>query len=127
MVLLEVGFEFPAILPLRVNRFIPKRKELLDHISFRISSDAPLDQSPSEPWGLLDTKLTYSMLATFLDQIIPDMLQNEALGRRNPLLRCVLQLAHKRCLQLGEKQVIILIVQSLHSNLGSRTTYYENC
>lgn len=127
MVLLEVGFEFPAILPIYVNRFVPKRKELLDHVSFRISDDAPLDRSPSEPWGLFDTGLTHDKLATFLDQIIPNMLENEAIKHRNPLSRYVLQLAHKRCMQPGEKQVRILMGRSFESNPGHRASSYEIC
>lgn len=115
MVPLEVGFEFSAVLPVYVNRFVPRRKELLDHISFRIAADEPLDRTPTEPWGLFDYSVTPYRLDYFLDQIIPEMLKSNV--HRKPMLGSVLQLAYKRSQQPFQKDVGIYSLQLPGSNL----------
>jgi hypothetical protein len=111
MVSLKVGFEFEATLLLYVNRFVPKQKDLLDHISFRIASDNPLDRSPTEPWGLHEYRVSYPLLDDFLDRIIQEILKNRSRENRNPLLSSVLQLAYARSLQSDQIDVCIDILR----------------
>jgi hypothetical protein len=107
LVEIRVGIGFHASLPVKVNKFIPIDKVLLEQASFRKSAEVELPHSPwrAGPYGLKDSIISHADLEIFLDEMVKELVENESRKQRDPIWVRTVTTAYQRSLNFARKDV----------------------
>jgi hypothetical protein len=110
LVQIRVGIGFHASLPVKVNKFVPIDNVLIEQASFRKSAEVelPLSPWPAGPYGLKDSIISHADLEKFLDEMIKELVQNEAQKQRDPIWLKTVTTAHQRSQNVALKDVRLL-------------------
>jgi hypothetical protein len=110
LVQIRVGIGFHASLPVKVNKFVPIDKVLLEQASFRKSADFELPLSPwrAGPYGLKDSIISHADLDKFLDEMIQELIPNESQKQRDRIWLKTITTAYQRSQNLARQNVSLL-------------------
>jgi hypothetical protein len=107
LVQIRVGIGFHASLPVKVNKFVPIDKVLLEEASFRKSADVELPLSPwrAGSYGLKDSIISHADLDKFLDEMIQELVPNESQKQRDRIWLKTVATAYQRLQNVARKDV----------------------
>jgi hypothetical protein len=110
LIQIRVGIGFRASLPVKVNKFVPIDKSLLEQASFRKSAEVEIPLSPwrAGPYGLKDSIISHADLDKFLDEMIKELVQNEVQKQRDPIWLKTVTTAYQRLQNVARKDVSLL-------------------
>jgi hypothetical protein len=99
-IVLSTGFK--PTLSLTIRKYIPKDISLLDHIVWRLGEHRPTERVPSPPWALSDDGLKGEQINKFLDDMIPELLQEPSFRKKDTLWTTTFEYTYARSKQDSE-------------------------
>ncbi len=103
---IRVSIGFDASLPVKVNRFVPVDAVLLQQANLRKTAEDELPLSPwrVEPYGLHGI-ISHADLNKFLEDMIPQLVRNEAQQQRDRIWLKTISTAYQRSQNSSRKDV----------------------
>jgi hypothetical protein len=106
---IRVGIGLSSSFLVTINKYEAIDAKELDHISWRIDKDKPLQRLPSPPWGLSEN---LAHLEGFIDSLIPELFQDEFKGKGRIWAESF-QIAYRRSQDSTRKDVCYIPMSSL--------------